>query len=293
MSTKKRIKIATRSSQLALLQTRAVIKELKQLDDSLECEIIEITTSGDKLKSSLRGLNGKAMFVSELQAALLSSKADIAVHSLKDMSITTQNNLAIIACLKRQDASDAFVSNQYIALDIMPKGSIIGTASVRRSAFIRQYYPDLRIKEIRGNIDTRISKMKDGYDAILLATNGLERMSYNHLITERLPKNKFIPAIGQAVVAIESVIDSPFLNIVQKINHPITFLAVQIERHIGALLGSDCGLPVAVYVDINEDCIIDIYAMSALKKFIVVHQQTTLEDINYAVQLIVNKLTVN
>ncbi len=286
------IKIATRASPLALLQTQAVISSLKALDDSLQCEIIEVITSGDKTKSSLRGLNGKAMFVSELQETLLSGKADIAVHSLKDMAIKPQANLAIIACLERQDASDAFVSSKYISLDIMPEGAIVGTASIRRQSFLKQYYPHLKVKEIRGNVDTRLKKIEDGYDAILLATNGLERMSYNSSITEKLPKNKFIPAIGQAVVAIESNLDNQFLNLVQKINHANTFLSVQIERHIGSLLGADCGLPVAVHVEINDNGIVDINAMSALNKFVMVHHQTSLEDITQAVHLIVNKLNL-
>lgn len=286
------IRIATRGSPLALLQTHAVINELKALDESLQYEIIEIVTSGDKSKKSLRGLNGKAMFVSELQEALLSGKADIAVHSLKDMAIKPQANLAIVACLARQDASDAFVSSKYISLDIMPKDAIIGTSSVRRHSFLKQYYPHLTVKEIRGNVDTRLKKIEDGYDAILLATNGLERMSYNSSITEKLPKNKFIPAIGQAVVAIESNLDNQFLNIIQKINHANTFLAVQIERHIGSLLGADCGLPVAVHVEITENGIVDINAMSALNKFVTIHHQTSIEDITNAVHLIVNKLNM-
>lgn len=285
-----KIRIATRNSPLALLQTQAVIDSLLKVDNELIAEIVPIITSGDQALKSAPGMNVKAMFVSELQQALLSDQADIAVHSLKDMAIKPQAGLAIIACMPRQDPSDAFVSNKYISLELLPAGAVVGTSSIRRKSLLQKYYPEIIVKDVRGNIDTRLRKLEESFDAIILATNGLERLSYRNKITERLPKEKFIPAIGQAVIAIEANINNPCINLVQKINPSDTFLCVQIERHIGSLLGADCGLPIAVHVKVLDNGDIDILAMSALSDFKSVHQQTSLADLAQTVHLIINKL---
>lgn len=285
-----KIRIATRNSPLALLQTQAVIDSLLRVDNELIAEIVPIVTSGDISLKSAPGMNVKAMFVSELQQALLSDQADIAVHSLKDMAIKPQAGLAIVACMPRQDPSDAFVSNKYISLELLHAGAVVGTSSIRRKSLLQKYYPEIIVKDVRGNVDTRLRKLEESFDAIILATNGLERLSYHNKITERLPKEKFIPAIGQAVIAIEANINNPCIDLVQKINHSDTFLCVQIERHIGSLLGADCGLPIAVHVEVLDNGDIDILAMSALSGFKSVHQQTSLADLAQTVHLIINKL---
>jgi hydroxymethylbilane synthase len=285
-----KIRIATRNSPLALLQTQAVIDSLLMIDNELIAEIVPIITSGDLSLKSAPGMNVKAMFVSELQQALLSDQADIAVHSLKDMAIKPQSGLAIIACMPRQDPSDAFVSNKYISLELLPAGAVVGTSSIRRKSLLQKYYPEIIVKDVRGNVDTRLRKLEESFDAIILATNGLERLSYHTKITERLPKEKFIPAIGQAVIAIEANINNPCIDLVQKINHSDTFLCVQIERHIGSLLGADCGLPIAVHVEVLDNGDLGILAMSALSDFKSVHQQTSLADLAQTVHLIINKL---
>ena len=285
-----KIRIATRNSPLALLQAQAVIDSLQMVDSELITEIVPIITSGDQSLKSAPGMNVKAMFVSELQHALLSDQADIAVHSLKDMAIKPQAGLAIIACMPRQDPSDAFVSNKYISLELLPDGAVVGTSSIRRKSFLKKYYPEIIVKDVRGNVDTRLRKLEESFDAIILATNGLERLSHYNRITERLPKEKFIPAIGQAVIAIEASINNQYIDLVQKINHSNTFLCVQIERHIGSLLGADCGLPIAVHVEVLANGDIDILAMSALSGFKSVHQQTSLADLAQTIHLIVTKL---
>jgi porphobilinogen deaminase len=199
---KDKIVIATRESKLALWQANTVKKQLETLYPNLTVELLGMTTKGDQiLDSPLSKIGGKGLFVKELESALLDGRADIAVHSMKDVPMAFPKGLGLAVICEREDPSDAFVSNKYSSLDELPKGSVLGTSSLRRACQIQQHRPDLKIESLRGNVGTRLGKLDNNeYDAIILATAGLIRLELEDRIKSRLSDTYCLPAGGQGAM---------------------------------------------------------------------------------------------
>lgn len=252
----KRIRLTTRQSPLALWQANYVKEALLKLSPTLSIELIPLVTEGDKNNSGpLSDKGGKGLFVKELQLALLNGRADIAVHSVKDMSVTTTPGLILAAILKRADPRDAFVSLKYASLNDLPLNAVVGTSSPRRSAQLKYARPDLRLTNLRGNVQTRLKKLVDGqYDAIILASAGLERLGLHQSIREYLSLDDFVPAIGQAALGIECrETDKELIALLEKLNDPISFLCVNAERSVNKRLGGNCYTPLAAHARILND----------------------------------------
>ena len=253
------LRIATRQSPLAVWQAEFVKQQLMALHPQLHVELIKISTQGDNNQSqALATIGGKSLFVKELQKALLDNKADIAVHYIKDMSVHDHPQLSLGAILKRANASDAFVSNNVRALDELKHDAIIGTASPRRQALIKSLYPSFTIKLMRGNVNTRLSKLDHGdYDAIILAAAGLERLGLANRISSYLPKNIFIPAIGQGALGIECRSqDSDIRALIKPLHHELTATCVDAERIVNRQLGGSCFTPIGAHATIDNDVLI-------------------------------------
>lgn len=244
------IRIATRQSPLALWQANYVRQLLLNKWPKLNIELLPMTTSGDKfLKDKLLAVGGKGLFVKELEEALLDKRADFAVHSSKDMPAEFPHGLCLAAICKRDNPFDALVSHHYTSLQTLPEHAIIGTASFRRQSQLLAYRPDLCVKPLRGNINTRLEKLRSGeYQAIILAASGLERMGFTHVITEQLSAEIMLPACGQGALAIECRTDDrETLALVAELNDPISSLCVHTERQVNAQLGGNCHIPLAVF----------------------------------------------
>lgn len=249
------IRIATRKSPLALWQANHVKALLAKQWPNYAFELVPMTTSGDNiLKNKLQAFGGKGLFVKELEEALLDKRACLAVHSTKDMPATFPKGLTLSALCKRDNPFDAFISPQFKTLEALPQGAVVGTASLRRQSQLLALRPDIQIKPLRGNINTRLAKLDDGlYHAIILAAAGLERMNLTHHATELLSEEQMLPACGQGAICIESRTDDEEINtIVSKINDPITSLCVQTERLVNAKLGGNCHVPLAVYCTVTQ-----------------------------------------
>lgn len=252
------IRIATRQSNLALWQTNWVASQLQATNPGLNVELVKITTKGDKiLDRSLSKIGGKGLFVKELEQALLDDKADIAVHSLKDMPAIQPNGLVLSAYCEREDFRDVLISRDYNSLANMPLGSKIGTSSVRRMAQLKIYRQDFEIIFLRGNVDTRINKALDEdseYDGIILACAGVKRLGKEELIRQHLPVSHFLPAPGQGIVTIESRQgDQKVHDILQSIKCQQTSLCAQAERAFNRVMGGNCSTPVAAHAELIED----------------------------------------
>lgn len=248
----KKIRVGTRGSKLALKQAEIVSNLIKE-KLGLDSEIISIKTSGDKIQDKpLYDIGGKALFLKEIEEALLDNKIDIAVHSLKDVPGIMPEELEISAMLKREDPSDIFISKSGKTISELEKGSVVGSSSPRRIMYLKKMRPDLDIKPIRGNLDTRISKvMNSEYDGTILAAAGLKRL-YGEIdcnISSQISMNEMLPAIGQGVIALEiRKYDEFSRDICRKINHKETFDLVSIERAFLEHVQADCKSPVAGYV---------------------------------------------
>jgi len=252
----KKLRIATRKSPLALWQANHIREALIQHWPDLEIELLPMTTSGDKfLKDKLISLGGKGLFVKELEEALLDKRADLAVHSMKDVPADFPDGLALAAICNRHSPLDALLSIAYGNLDALPQGAVVGTASLRRQSQLLAIRPDLQIKTLRGNINTRISKMQTGeYDAVILAVAGLERMGMQHLIKEVLAEDVMLPACGQGALGIECRTEDEVLHhYLAPLNDPLSSLCVGIERHVNAQLGGNCHVPLAVFCKPTAD----------------------------------------
>ncbi|QQE73325.1 hydroxymethylbilane synthase [Brevibacillus composti] len=248
-------KVGTRRSMLALTQTNWVIDQLKQLDREATFERHEIVTKGDRiLDVTLSKVGGKGLFVKEIEQSLLDGETDFAVHSLKDMPAELPEGLVIGAIPKRVDPRDVLLSKEGKTLDELPQGALIGTSSLRRSAQLLAYRPDLRIESIRGNIDTRIRKLNEGnFDAIVLAAAGLERVNWDGTISQFLPIDISLPAVGQGALAIECrADDEETLNLLRKFDHLPTRLAVTAERSFLHRLEGGCQVPIGAYATVAE-----------------------------------------
>ncbi len=248
------IRLATRQSPLALWQATHIKDRLEHIDPELRIELVPLLTQGDKDQSrSLIEIGGKSLFVKELQTALLENHADIAVHSVKDMSVFPHSKLCLAAITERADPRDVFISEHYASLDTLPKGAKIGTSSPRRTSQLRFLREDLEILPCRGNLGTRLQKLKtQNFDAILLAAAGLERMGLTDHITQYLNVDEFIPAIGQGALGIECrANDFKMIETIKLLNDLNTELCVTAERAVNKRLGGSCYLPIGAYADIQ------------------------------------------
>lgn len=246
--------IATRQSPLALWQANFVKDTLEKLYPTMKVELLEMVTKGDKiLDTPLAKIGGKGLFVKELENALYEKRADIAVHSLKDVPMVLPEGLTLGAYLERHAPTDAFVSNRYASLDELPDGAVLGTSSLRRECQIAHAKGSLTIKSLRGNVGTRLSKLDAGeYDAIILATSGLERLGLGERIRHELDDELSLPAVGQGALAIECrADDETILQLLAPLNHLATRLCVIAERAMNKTLEGGCQVPIAGFATIN------------------------------------------
>jgi hydroxymethylbilane synthase len=242
------LRIATRKSQLALWQAEHVAGLLRQAHAGLEVELVPIVTQGDRIQDrSLAAIGGKGLFIKELEVALDERRADIAVHSMKDMPGDLPDGLMIAAVLERADARDALIAKSALRFADLPRGARVGTSSLRRQAQLLAARPDLKIEALRGNVDTRLRRLDAGeMDAIVLACAGLIRLGLESRITARLDPQISLPAVAQGVIGIECrSADSRTLPLVSALNHPATRVVMDAERAFAHRLGGSCQSPIA------------------------------------------------
>ncbi len=250
-----KLRIATRQSPLALWQAQYIAQKLSTTWPELKIELIPMLTSGDRfLKNINVPKGGKGLFVKELEDALLENRADIAVHSMKDVPAEFPGGLGIAAICQRENPFDALVSEHYASIQALPKQARIGTSSLRRQSQLLALRPDLQIETLRGNIQTRIAKLSSTpFDAILLAAAGLIRMDLQHVIKQIIPQSIMLPACGQGALGIECRLhDEQTRALMSPLNHPTTAICVTTERQVNALLGGNCHVPVAVYCEEHQ-----------------------------------------
>ncbi|MBV7482470.1 hydroxymethylbilane synthase [Bordetella sp. BOR01] len=256
MSAPQRLVIATRASRLALWQAEHVRDRLRALYPDCAVELLTLTTRGDQiLDRTLSKVGGKGLFVKELETALLDGRADLAVHSLKDVPVDLQAPFELCATLERADPRDALVSNQYAVLADLPAGAVVGTSSLRRESQIRQRYPHLSVKPLRGNLDTRLGKLDRGdYAAIVLAAAGLQRLGLAERIRSLLEPEDCLPAAGQGALGIEIRNDRNDLrNWLAPLACARTTACVVAERAVSRALGGSCQVPLAAYAQLDGD----------------------------------------
>lgn len=250
------LRIATRKSPLAIWQAEHVASELRRLHPGLEVELVTMTTQGDRiLDAPLARIGGKGLFVKELEVAMLEDRADIAVHSVKDVPMELPENLLLPVILEREDPLDAFVSNDYGHLDQLPDGARVGSSSLRRQCQLRARRPDLLVTDLRGNVNTRLAKLDAGeYQAILLAAAGLKRLGFDHRIRTRLEPEDSLPAVGQGAIAIECREgDAEVMTLIAGLGHADTSLRVRAERAFNRRLEGGCQVPLAAHALLNGD----------------------------------------
>ncbi|MAL95463.1 MAG: hydroxymethylbilane synthase [Haliea sp.] len=250
------ITIATRESLLALWQAEYVRSELQRVHPGLEVRLLGMTSRGDQLLDvPLAKVGGKGLFVKELETALLDGSADIAVHSMKDVPMTFPEGLRLGVICEREDPRDAFVSNHYESLDDLPAGSVVGTSSLRRECQVREARPDLTVRFLRGNVQTRLRKLDEGeYDAIILATAGLLRLELDARIRQRIPDTQSLPAGGQGAVGIELRSDDrELLELLAPLHHEPSAQCVTAERALNRRLEGGCQVPIACYAQHVDD----------------------------------------
>lgn len=250
------IKIGTRASQLALWQAHYVANNLRRIHSGIQVELVEITSQGDKtLDVPLSAVGGKGLFLKELEEALLDDSIDLAVHSMKDVTVTLPDGLHIPIICKRDDPRDAFVSNRYASLKEMPEGAVVGSCSLRRRSILRHHYPHLRVENLRGNVNTRLKRLDDGdYDAIILACAGLKRLDMAERIRTPLDTDVFLPAVGQGAVGIECRINDARVNqLIAPLSHDKTARCVAAERIVNEALDGGCHVPIAAFATIDKN----------------------------------------
>lgn len=255
----KLLRIATRRSPLALWQANYVAAQLTAQHRELRIELVEITTTGDRLLGApLASVGGKGLFMKELEVSLLEGKADIAVHSMKDVVVDLPEGFEISAICERDDPSDAFVSNHYDSLQALPPHTLVGTCSVRRQCQIRNAYPELEVADVRGSVNTRLDKLdRNDFGAILLATAGLKRLGMADRIRQRLPASLSLPAVGQGAIGIECrIADSEVREIARALNHRPTSVCVEAERAMNRKLEGGCQLPIGALAQIENERIV-------------------------------------
>lgn len=243
--------VGSRRSKLAITQTKQFIARLKEIDPTLDIKIKEIVTKGDQIVDrQLSKVGGKGLFVKEIQNELFNHSIDMAVHSLKDVPSELPEGLTLGCIPDRENPFDAYIAKNHVPLDQLPDGSVIGTSSLRRGAQILAQFPNLEIKWIRGNIDTRLKKLhEEDYDAILLAAAGLKRMGWSDdIVTSYLDADLLVPAIGQGALGIECrEDDTELLNLLQKVHNPDVFECVSAERTFLKEMDGSCQVPIGGY----------------------------------------------
>lgn len=260
------VRIATRKSPLALQQAEEIRLNLLKYHHGLDIQLVPMTTSGDKLLGApLAQIGGKGLFVKELEQALIDNRADIAVHSMKDVPVDFPAGLEITTICEREDPRDAFISNNYSDINSLPEGAIIGTASIRRSCQIQALRPDIKIETLRGNVNTRLQKLDQGqYDAIILAVAGLKRLNLTSRIKQYLSVDESLPAVGQGALGIECRSDDYLLKEkLSVLDHLPTRLCVLAERTMNHVLGGGCQVPVAAYAQISNPSTIMLQGLVA------------------------------
>lgn len=250
------LRIATRKSPLALWQSEHVAAALRSAHPGLTVELIPMSTRGDEvLDRSLAAIGGKGLFLKELELAMLRGEADCAVHSLKDVPMELEPGFALSAILLRADYADAFVSNRFDAIDRLPDGARVGTSSLRRQAQLRALRPDLQLRDLRGNVNTRLAKLDSGdYDAIVLACAGLQRLGFDDRIRARLQAPHWLPAPAQGAIAIECRQDDVATQaLCAVLDHEHTRICVGAERAMNRALHGSCHVPVAAYAQLDGE----------------------------------------
>ena len=250
----KKIRLATRKSALALWQTEHVAARLRIAHPGIEVVLVPMSTRGDRiLDKPLADIGGKGLFLKELEMAMLEGEADAAVHSLKDVPMELDGPFQLAAILERADPFDAFVSVKISDFDALPPGAKIGTSSLRRQAQLRARRSDLQILDLRGNVNTRLSKLENGeYDAIILACAGLDRLGLSRYIRHRLDAPSWVPAVAQGAITVECREgDDEVAKILQVLNHKKTQLCVEAERAMNRMLHGSCRVPIAAYATLE------------------------------------------
>ncbi len=250
------LRIATRGSPLALWQAEHVAARLEALHPQLKVSLVTMKTRGDKLLDApLAKVGGKGLFIKELEAGLLDGRADLAVHSLKDVPVHFPYGLELALVMEREDPRDAFVSNRYDSLEAMPAGALVGTSSLRRQTQIHEAFPALRVDWLRGNVNTRLAKLDAGdFDAIILAVSGLQRLGFAERIRAALTPEQCLPAIGQGVLGIEIRSDDAALReLIEPLAHAETALRITAERALNQTLNGGCQVPIAGYAVLEQD----------------------------------------
>lgn len=252
----KNLTIATRKSPLAMWQAEYVQAALSRAYPDLAVELLPMSTKGDRiLDTPLAKVGGKGLFIKELEVAMMEGRADIAVHSLKDVPMEFPEGFGLHAVCRRENPYDAFVSNNYDSFAELPQGAIVGTSSLRRQAQLRAKRPDLVIKDLRGNVNSRLAKLDAGdYDAIILACAGLIRLNMGFRIKEQIAPEISLPAVGQGAVGIECRNDQPeVIVLLQALACPETTIRVSAERAMNAKLEGGCQIPIGSFAELNND----------------------------------------
>ena len=248
--------IASRESALAMWQARHIQGALQALYPAMTVEILGMTTTGDQiLDSPLARIGGKGLFVKELEQALADGRADLAVHSMKDVPMHLPEGFALAAIGEREDPRDAFVSNNFASLEELPSSSIVGTSSLRRQSQLQARLPHLKIESLRGNLQTRLRKLDEGqYAAIILAAAGLKRLGLESRITQLISTAHSIPAVGQGALGIEiNAARQDLLPVLAPLNHPATASCVEAERSMSRALAGSCQVPLGAYAERHGD----------------------------------------
>lgn len=264
---RRKIRIGTRGSKLALIQTGLVVAALKKSAPKLLIETEVIKTSGDSFQGDLKKAGGKGLFVKELEWGLLSGAIDVAVHSLKDMPGVLPTGLILAVFPKREDPRDAFISAKYTFLEALPKGALIGTSSPRRADQLKLLRPDCETQLIRGNVETRIQKVETGeFDATLLAVAGLNRLQKSNVIRQIFEIDQMIPAVGQGILGIETrVHEAELISFLREtLEHKMTALQARCERALLAAVGGDCYTSLAGYCSVEKEKLVLIGWLSGV-----------------------------
>jgi hydroxymethylbilane synthase len=250
-----RLVIASRKSRLALWQSEHVRELIARAHPGVRVEILPLSTRGDEiLDRSLAKIGGKGLFVKELEAALADGRADLAVHSAKDVPVALAPGFALAAILAREDPRDAFVSNAHAGLAELARGTVVGTSSLRREAQLRSRYPGLDVRPLRGNVETRLAKLDRGeYVAIVLAVAGLKRLGLGDRVRAVIDPDVSLPAVGQGALAIECRADrADVAELLAPLHHPATAACVRAERAVSRALGGSCQVPLGAYAELAD-----------------------------------------
>lgn len=255
-STTRTIRIATRKSDLAMWQAKYVQAKLLEHHPHVNVELLPMSTQGDRiLDTPLAKIGGKGLFIKELEIAMQNGEADIAVHSMKDVPVAFPEGFGLHAICERENPFDAFVSNHYDSIEALPLGAVVGTSSLRRQCQIRAFRADLVIKDLRGNVNTRLAKLDEGqYDAIILASAGLIRLGMRERIKQEIDTGVSLPAVGQGAVGIECRNDdAELISLLQALNDSQTAARVLAERAMNARLEGGCQVPIGSYAVLSDD----------------------------------------